>query len=143
MQNMKYNIALMTALCTGIAGISWAQETIDNNIESEVVTPSEITPEQRLEGQKSLRRDIDFAARKKEPKEIEEIVNAINTAKRIETRRKNRLLPPERKVKFEKITVNTKDKNNVKEVLENVYVTQSEKALNTESQDQTENTNQE
>ncbi len=140
---MKYNIALMTALCTGIAGISWAQETIDNNIESEVVTPSEITPEQRLEGQKSLRRDIDFAARKKEPKEIEEIVNAINTAKRIETRRKNRLLPPERKVKFEKITVNTKDKNNVKEVLENVYVTQSEKALNTESQDQTENTNQE
>ena len=140
---MKYNIALMTALCTGIAGISWAQETIDNNIESEVVTPSEITPEQRLEGQKSLRRDIDFDARKKEPKEIEEIVNAINTAKRIETRRKNRLLPPERKVKFEKITVNTKDKNNVKEVLENVYVTQSEKALNTESQDQTENTNQE
>ncbi len=143
MQNMKYNIALMTALCTGIAGISWAQETIDNNIESEVVTPSEITPEQRLEGQKSLRRDIDFAARKKEPKEIEEIVNAINTAKKIETRRKNRLLPPEQKVKFEKITINTKDKNNVKEVLENVYVTQSEKALNTESQDQTENTNQE
>lgn len=143
MQNMKYNIALMTALCTGIAGISWAQETIDNNIESEVVTPSEITPEQRLEGQKSLRRDIDFAARKKEPKEIEEIVNAMNAAKRIETRRKNRLLPPEQKVKFEKITVNTKDKNNVKEVLENVYVTQSEKALNTESQDQTENTNQE
>lgn len=130
-------------LCAGIAGASWAQETIDNNIESEVVTPSEITPEQRLEGQKSLRRDIDFAARKKEPKEIEEIVNAINTAKRIETRRKNRLLPPEQKVKFEKITVNTKDKNNVKEVLENVYVTQSEKALNTESQDQTENTNQE
>lgn len=140
---MKYNIALMTALCTGIAGISWAQETIDNNIESEVVTPSEITPEQRLEGQKSLLRDIDFAARKKEPKEIEEIVNAINTAKRIETRRQNRLLPPEQKVKFEKITVNTKDKNNVKEVLENVYVTQSEKALNTASQDQTENTNQE
>lgn len=143
MQNMKYNIALMTALCTGIAGISWAQETIDNNIESEVVTPSEITPEQRLEGQKSLRRDIDFAARKKEPKEIEEIVNAMNAAQKIEIRRQNRLLPPEQKVKFEKITVNTKDKNNVKEVLENVYVTQSEKALNTESQDQTENTNQE
>ena len=140
---MKYNIALMTALCTGIAGISWAQETIDNNIESEVVTPSEITPEQRLEGQKSLRRDIDFAARKKEPKEIEEIVNAMNAAQKIEIRRQNRLLPPEQKVKFEKITINTKDKNNVKEVLENVYVTQSEKALNTESQDQTENTNQE
>ena len=140
---MKYNIALMTALCTGIAGISWAQETIDNNIESEVVTPSEITPEQRLEGQKSLRRDIDFAARKKEPKEIEEIVIAMNAAQKIEIRRQNRLLPPEQKVKFEKITINTKDKNNVKEVLENVYVTQSEKALNTESQDQTENTNQE
>ena len=140
---MKCKIAIFMILCTGIAGISWAQETIDNNIESEVVTPSEITPEQRLEGQKSLLRDIDFAARKKEPKEIEEIVNAINTAKRIETRRKNRLLPPEQKVKFEKITINTKDKNNVKEVLENVYVTQSEKALNTESQDQTENTNQE
>ena len=140
---MKCKIAIFMILCAGIAGASWAQETIDNNIESEVVTPSEITPEQRLEGQKSLRRDIDFAARKKEPKEIEEIVNAMNAAKRIETRRKNRLLPPEQKVKFEKITVNTKDKNNVKEVLKKVYVTQSEKALNTESQDQTENTNQE
>ena len=142
---MKYNIALMTALCTGIAGISWAQENIENNIETaaDTVVATEITSEQRLEGQKSLRRDIDFAARKKEPKEIEEIVNAMNAAKKIEIRRQNRLLPPEQKVKFKKITVNPKDKNNVKKVLEKVYVNQSEKALNTESQDQTENTNQE
>lgn len=100
-----------------------APSTVEENTDDQsVLPPVDITEEQKLKAQESLKKNQELLSKNAEEQERKALLDAIATVDKIRIRKLNRSLPPEKQIKYSREKVNYKNRDEVERFLNEKFV---------------------
>ena len=115
-------IVLVTPVC--FAQTNQASQPVDTPSTETKQPPiiREVTPEQKVEFQKGIMRSIQANAVNSNPSERRRLMDAMETIKKIQIRQRNKNLPKDKQIVYEKPNVNVNNRREFQKYMQKTYL---------------------